>query len=160
MRSLLKLGVAAALVVTLAQATPAAAAGPLISQGKPVTASSSESAAFPATAAVDGNLGTRWSSAFSDPQWLQVDLGATYTVDQVTLNWEAAYARAYTIQVSTDATTWSTVYTTTAGAGGNQSLALNASARYVRLNLTTRATQWGYSLWEFQVYGTTGGGPA
>jgi beta-glucanase (GH16 family) len=158
MRSLLSLGLAAALAVTLVQATPSAAAGALISQGRPVTASSSESAAFPATAAVDGDLGTRWSSGFSDPQWLQVDLGATYTVDQVQLNWEAAYARAFTIQVSTNATTWSTVYTATAATGGTQTLAVTGSARYVRLNLTTRATQWGYSLWEFQVFGTTGGG--
>ena len=151
MRSLLKLGLAAALVVTLVQVTPAAAAGPLVSQGKPVTASSSESAAFPASAAVDGNLGTRWSSAFSDPQWLQVDLGATYAVDQVSLNWEAAYARAFTIEVSTNATTWSTVHSTTTSAGGTQTLAVSGSARYVRLNLTTRSTQWGYSLWELSL---------
>ena len=158
MRSLLQLGLAAAVVVTLAQATPSAAAGALVSQGKPVTASSSESAAFPASAAVDGNTGTRWSSQFSDPQWLQVDLGATYTVDQVGLNWETAYAKAFTIQLSTNATDWSTVYTTATATGGTQTLAVNGSARYVRLNLTTRATQWGYSLWEFQVYGSTGGG--
>jgi hypothetical protein len=63
MRSLLSLGLAAALAVTLVQATPSVAAGALLSQSRPVTASSTESAAFPATAAVDGDLGTRWSSA-------------------------------------------------------------------------------------------------
>jgi beta-glucanase (GH16 family) len=150
---------AAALAVSLVQTTPAVAAGPLISQGRPVTASSSESAAFPATAAVDGNAGTRWSSQFSDPQWLQVDLGATYTVDQVQVSWEAAYATAFSVQVSTNASAWSTVYTTAAGTGGTQTLSISGSARYVRLNLTARATQWGYSLWEFQVFGT-GSGPA
>src|SRR4051794_39146207 len=86
-RSFIAIGLAALLAASLVQATPAAAAGALVSQGKPVTASSSESAAFPATAAVDGNAGTRWSSGFSDPQWLQVDLGAAYAVDQVRLNW-------------------------------------------------------------------------
>ena len=60
-------------------AAPARAADPLISQGRPATASSAESAAMGAGAAVDGNTGTRWSSAFSDPQWIQVDLGATAT---------------------------------------------------------------------------------
>ncbi len=45
-------------------------------QGKAATASSTESATFPASNAVDGNAGTRWSSAFSDPQWLEVDLGS------------------------------------------------------------------------------------
>src|SRR2546421_5497128 len=77
-------------------------ASPLLSQGKPAPASSVENAGLPASAAVDGNTGTRWSSAFSDPQWLQVDLGATATVDQVVLNWEAAYATAFQIQVSTN----------------------------------------------------------
>ncbi len=43
--------------------------------GRPATASSTENATFPAGNAVDGNPGTRWSSAFSDPQWVQVDLG-------------------------------------------------------------------------------------
>ena len=67
--------------------------------------------------AVDGNTGTRWSSAFSDPQWLQVDLGATHTVSRVVLNWEAAYARAFQIQTSTDGNTWTNVYSTTTGDG-------------------------------------------
>src|SRR5205814_7590640 len=81
----------------------ARAAGALLSQGKPATASSLENATFPASAAVDGNTGTRWSSAFSDPQWIQVDLGGTASIDQVTLTWEAAYAKAFQIQVSADA---------------------------------------------------------
>src|SRR5580693_993228 len=41
---------------------------------KTATASSTENAGTPAADAVDGNTGTRWSSAFSDPQWLEVDL--------------------------------------------------------------------------------------
>ena len=69
-------------------------------QGRPATASSTENAGTPASAAVDGNPGTRWSSAYSDPQWLQVDLGATADVCQVVLTWEAAYATAFQIQVS------------------------------------------------------------
>ena len=55
----------------------ATATATLLSQGKTATASSVENASFPASAAVDGNTGTRWSSAFSDPQWLEVDLGST-----------------------------------------------------------------------------------
>src|SRR6266540_757446 len=79
---------------TVATTGLAHAAGALLSQGKPATASSTENAGTPASAAVDGNTGTRWSSAFSDPQWLQIDLGATATVSQVVLTWEAAYASA------------------------------------------------------------------
>jgi hypothetical protein len=137
----------------------AQAAGPLLSQGRPATASSTESAATPASAAVDGNTGTRWASAFSDPQWIQVDLGAAATIDQVVLTWEAAYARSFQIQVSADASNWTTVYTTTTGAGGTQTLALNGTGRYVRMYGIARATTYGYSLWEFGVYGTFGGSP-
>jgi hypothetical protein len=126
----------------------------LLSQGHPATASSTENGGTPASSAVDGNLGTRWSSAFSDPQWLQVDLGATHTISQVVLNWETAAGKAFTIQTSNDGTTWTNVYSTTTGTGGNQTLAVSGSGRYVRINGTQRTTQYGYSLWEFGVYGT------
>jgi beta-glucosidase len=138
---------------------PAGAATTILSQGKPATASSSESGAFPASAAVDGDAGTRWSSAFADPQWIQVDLGSTATVSQVVLQWEAAYATAFRIQTSADGVSWTNIYSTTAGTGGTQTLNVSGSGRYVRMNGTARATGYGYSLWEFQVFGTTNGGP-
>ncbi|MEV6610328.1 discoidin domain-containing protein [Kutzneria sp. NPDC051319] len=128
--------------------------GSLLSQGKTATSSSSENTGFTAANAVDGNTGTRWSSAFSDPQWLQVDLGATHAISRVDLSWEAAYAKAFQIQTSNDGSTWSNIYSTTTGAGGNQSLPVSGSGRYVRVNGTARATQYGYSLWEFQVFGS------
>lgn len=133
--------------------TPASAPGAL-SQGKPATASSVQAAAYPAANAVDGNLSTRWSSAFSDPQWLEVDLGAAHAISQVVLSWEAAYATAFQIQASADGTTWTTIYSTTTGPGGTQTLNVTGSGRYVRMYGTTRATGYGYSLWEFQVHGT------
>ncbi|GIH20035.1 discoidin domain-containing protein [Rugosimonospora africana] len=136
----------------------ARAAATLLSQGRPATASSVENAGSPASAAVDGNTGTRWSSAFSDPQWLQVDLGSTATISQVVLQWESAYATAFQLQVSADASTWSTIYSTTTGTGGTQTLNVSGSGRYVRVYGTARATGYGYSLWEFQVYGTLGSG--
>jgi hypothetical protein len=127
----------------------------LLSQGGTTTASSTENAtAFPASSATDGNTGTRWSSAFTDPQWLQVDLGATHSISQVVLNWETAYATGFQIQNSTDGTTWTTIYSTTTGTGGVQTLNVTGTGRYVRMYGTARATQWGYSLWELQVYGT------
>jgi hypothetical protein len=138
---------------------PAAAAESLLSRGRPATASSTENASFPATAAVDGDPGTRWSSAFSDPQWLQVDLGSVQQISRVALNWEAAYGKSFQIQTSADAQSWTTVYSTTTSTGGSQSIAVSGSGRYVRVQGTARATQYGYSLWEFEVYGPgTGGG--
>ncbi|WP_329113134.1 discoidin domain-containing protein [Streptomyces sp. NBC_01465] len=152
----------AALLLFVPAAASHAAAPVLLSQGKPATASSLEGAGYPASAAVDGNTtGTRWASAFSDPQWIQIDLGASASVSQVVLKWEAAYAKAYRIEFSTDAGSWTTAYSTTTGAGGTETLNVSGSARYVRMYGTTRATGYGYSLWEFQVYGTAGdgGGP-
>ncbi|HTF11011.1 MAG TPA: DUF1996 domain-containing protein [Asanoa sp.] len=137
----------------------AAAADPLISQGRPASASSTENGGSPASNAVDGNLGTRWSSAFSDPQWLQVDLGASATVSRVVLNWEAAYATAYTIQTSANGSSWTTIHTTTTATGGNQDLTVSGTGRYVRINTTRRATGYGVSLWEFKVYGVGGSAP-
>ncbi|MEU7916864.1 discoidin domain-containing protein [Microbispora bryophytorum] len=149
--------VVACVVAAAAVSTPATAAPALLSQGRTATASSSENAGTPASAAVDGNTGTRWSSAFGDPQWLQVDLGTTATLSQVTLNWETAYATSFKIQISANASTWTDLYSTTTGAGGTQTLTVSGTGRYVRLYGTARATAYGYSLWEFQVYGTTSG---
>jgi hypothetical protein len=126
----------------------------LLSQGHPVSASSTENSGTAAANAVDGNTGTRWSSAFSDPQWLQVDLGATHGISRVVLNWETAYGRAFQVQTSADGSTWTTIYSTTTGAGGVQDLAVSGSGRYLRMYGTQRSTQYGYSLWEFQVYGS------
>jgi hypothetical protein len=134
-------------------------AATLLSQGKTATSSSIENAGTAAAAAVDGNTGTRWASAFSDPQWLQVDLGTSAPITRVVLNWEAAYGKAFEIQVSDNATTWTPIYTTATGTGGVQDLAVTGAGRYVRLLGTQRGTNYGYSLWEFQVYGGTDGGP-
>ncbi|MEK8105568.1 discoidin domain-containing protein [Micromonospora sp. M12] len=110
-----------ALVATLTPTgttTPAQAAPTLLSQGRTATASSTENAGTSAAAAVDGNTGTRWSSAFSDPQWLQVDLGARATITQVNLLWEAAHGRAFQLQTSDNGSTWTTIYSTTTSTGG------------------------------------------
>ncbi|WP_438871367.1 DUF1996 domain-containing protein [Paractinoplanes lichenicola] len=155
-RRILTVSAVAALTVTavLAGVRTAQAADTLLSQGRPVLASSTENGGAPAAAAVDGNTTTRWGSAWSDPQWLRVDLGSTATVTQVKLVWEAAYAKAFQIQTSADGTTWTNLYSTTTAAGGTQTLNVNGSGRYVRVYGTQRGTGYGYSLYEFQVYGS------
>jgi type 1 glutamine amidotransferase len=126
----------------------------LQSRGKATTASSLENNTYAASNAVDGNTGTRWSSQFADPQWISVDLGATKSVSRVRLQWEAAYGKAYRIEVSPDNQNWSTVNTQSASDGGVDDITFTATnARYVRVFGTQRATQWGYSLFEFEVYG-------
>ncbi|WP_426512439.1 discoidin domain-containing protein [Dactylosporangium sp. McL0621] len=139
---------------------PAQAGEVVLSQNKPVTASSQEGAGTPAAAAVDGNTGTRWSSAFAATQWFQVDLGAAASVGRIEITWENAYAKAFTIQFSSDGSAYTQAFQTTTGAGGKQSIAATGTARYVRINVTTRALPvYGYSFWEFQVFGTAGGNP-
>ncbi|MFI5707662.1 discoidin domain-containing protein [Kribbella sp. NPDC051620] len=156
--------VSAAFLITtalvIAPGGRAQAAATLLSQGKPVTSSSTENGGTPAAAAVDGNTATRWSSAATDAQWIQVDLGSTSAISQVVLNWEAAYGKSFQVQVSDNAGgPWNSIYTTTTGTGGVQTLNVTGSGRYVRTSGTQRGTGYGYSLWEFQVYGGTDGGP-
>src|ERR1051326_5053052 len=126
--SALMAGLAFALMLTVSSAGQAHAAT-LLSQGRPTTASSLENASFPAANATDGNPGPRWSSAFADPQGLQVALGSTATVSQVVLQWEAAYATAFQIQTSPDGANWTSIYSTTAGTGGTQTLNITGTGR-------------------------------
>jgi hypothetical protein len=142
--------------VPIVAAVPALAAPTLLSAGRPTTASSIEGAGTPAAAAVDGNPATRWSSVFSDPQWIQVDLGATASISQVVLRWEAAYGTAFALQTSPDAASWTPIYSTSTGPGGTQTLTVSGTGRYVRMYGTARANGYGYSLWEFEVYGSLG----
>ncbi|PRB09410.1 hemagglutinin protein [Microbacterium sp. MYb72] len=152
----------AASAATAATAQPAASvtAATLISQGRPATASSVEASAFPASAAVDGSGTTRWASVEGvDPQWIQIDLGAGASVSRVLLNWEAAYASKYRVQISADGSSWTTLKDETAGNGGTDDITgLNGAGRYLRIHGTARGTSYGYSLYEVQVYGTAGTG--
>ncbi|GHG25715.1 discoidin domain-containing protein [Streptomyces filamentosus] len=157
--SLVSLGALLAASLTTLAAAPASAAETLLSQGRTATASTTEGAGFPASAAVDGDPGTRWASQWSDGQWLQVDLGRTATVSRIVLNWEAAHATAYDIQLSDDGTTWRTVKSVTGADGGTDELAVSGTGRYVRLQGVTRSGGYGLSLWEFKVYGEEGGTP-
>lgn len=125
----------------------------LISRGKPAFASSQEGPAYSASEAVDGKGRTRWASTWSDPQWLYVDLGSPYQITKVVLNWEAAYGASYQIQVSDNARQWSSIYANTAGQGKIESLLLAGNGRYVRVLIDKRATPYGNSLYEFEVFG-------
>ncbi len=129
-----------------------------ISYNKPVYASSSESSTFAASKAVDSNYDSRWSSNYSDSQWIYVDLGQPYNVNSVRLHWESAYGKGYKIQVSNDASNWTDVYVTNTGDGGVDEISFTpVSARYVRMLGTQRATAFGYSLYEFLVFDQSGG---
>jgi chitosanase len=152
------LGAAAVVTVTV---TADAATETLLSQGKTASSSSNESSSLGPANAFDGNASTRWGSLEGvDPQWIQVDLGTASSVTHVQVSWEAAYGKAYQIQTSANGSSWTTIYSTTAGDGGTDDLTgLSGTGRYVRLNGTARGTEYGYSLYEFKVYGVGGSTP-
>jgi len=141
-----------------ASATPNASATDL-AQGKTITASSTQGTGFEANKANDGNSTTRWSSLYSSPQTIYVDLGATYNINRVQLNWETAYSVNYTIETSTNASRWTVIKTVTGNAtsGVHNYTGLTGSGRYVRINSTAATTaNPNISLYDFQVYGTSG----
>ncbi|HOQ38317.1 MAG TPA: discoidin domain-containing protein [Acetivibrio sp.] len=124
-----------------------------IAQNKPVFVSSTEPGlGNTAEKAVDGNIATRWSSEYSDPQYIYVDLEDEYEIERVYIEWETAYARQYKIQVSNDAVNWTDVYTEYNGDGDIDDIFLEAKGRYIRVYCIQRATQYGNSIFELGVY--------
>jgi aryl-phospho-beta-D-glucosidase BglC (GH1 family) len=127
-----------------------------IALNKNVTVSSVEGSGLEGNYAVDGNTTTRWSATmYVDPQWITVDLGNSYNMSRIKFVWEAAYAKDYLVQVSSDNANWTTVK----NIAGNTSLTndytgLSATGRYVRMYGTARGSAYGYSIYELEVYGT------
>jgi hypothetical protein len=118
------------------------------------SASSVDEVGHEAAKANDGSSTTRWSSGYVNNQWWQVDLGSVRSVDTVRLNWEVAYASQYQVLTSTDGVSFSVAATDGATAPGWRSTSFAVrQARYVRVLGVTRATQWGISFWDAQVFG-------
>jgi|GEM_PF-412606 len=133
-------------------------AGSNLALGKPARASSvkDKNVNRAATLAVDGQMGTRWESEWSNPQWIYIDLLKTYALNRVKITWETALGKDYLIQVSNDSTNWTAPAAKTV-TGNTQKIndwAIAASGRYIRIYGTVRNTQYGYSIFELEVYGT------
>lgn len=157
------LGAAVVAVISvplLVSMTAEASTDVLLSKGRPVAASSVEGPGYAPPNSVDGVPRTRWASAEGPgSQWLRIDLGPAHTVTRVRLMWEAAYAKAYQVQISSDGATWTDLYGTAVADGGTDDLRVRGTGRYLRVLGTRRGTPYGYSLWEVQVYGTGRAGP-
>ncbi|GAA2396406.1 penicillin acylase family protein [Dactylosporangium salmoneum] len=125
-----------------------------LAQGRGVSANGTF-LGYSAGAAVDGDPTTRWSSWWTDNQSITVDLGSAKPVRRVILRWESAYGSRYRIETSANGSSWSTAATVDAGNGGLDNVTFApVSARYVRMTGVARGTSYGYSLWEFEVYGS------
>ena len=131
---------------------------PSLSLNKPFSVSSTEAnlGNLPANA-VDGDLNTRWSSTYSDPQWFEIDLGKRYDIDKLIIYWEVASAKEYKIEESNDGITWVTVLKKTNMPSTQRTDTIEnmiGGARYIRMYGISRTTVYGYSIYEFEVYGT------
>jgi len=124
---------------------------PNLALGKPATASANPAQAV--ANAFDGDGKTRWESAYTDAQYITVDLGAVQTIDRIRLTWESALGKDFTLDVSNDGTTWQTAATVIGNTStSNEYANLGKTGRYVRMNGTARGTVYGYSLYEFEVF--------
>lgn len=120
---------------------------------KRVYASSNEDDEFSCFHIVDGRSDTRWSSGYSDAEWVVVDLGKDTCFSKIILRWEGAYASEYQIQCSKEASSWDILQHVIGGKEGVYELNnLHACARYIRVYCMKRGTIFGYSLWEISVY--------
>jgi hypothetical protein len=118
-------------------------------------ASSQQSSNYPASAAIDGVWSTRWSSNFTDNEWLAIDLGGKARVDSMRINWEHAFAETFSVQSGTSMSGPWTTLTTLSGQFGPQTVPnLNTTTQFLRILGVTRETSYGYSIWEAEVYGS------
>lgn len=99
---------------------------------------------------IDGSTGTRWTTGTPQAagQTVTVDMGALLTLNNVTTDTakntsdESDWPRGYTLQLSRDGSTWSTVAT---GAGTRKATTIGfpaQAARYFRLTQTGSSGSW------------------
>ncbi|MFF8290619.1 beta-N-acetylglucosaminidase domain-containing protein [Streptomyces sp. NPDC016309] len=133
-----------------------ATGGPDLARTARASSSGDETSDFPASAALDGDPATRWSSPAEDGAWWQLELPAPVRLGQVVLHWQDAHAAKYRIQVSPDGRTWRTAATVRDGKGGREAIRMDApGTRFVRVQGDARATEYGYSLFTVEAYAVT-----
>ncbi len=125
-----------------------------LAAGRPASASASDAAhGLTPEKLTDGDPATRWSSGMTrQPQWAAVDLGAEKSVGRVVLNWEAAFAKSYAVEVSSDGQAWKEVFRGEGKAGETRAEFAPVKARHVRIRMPEAANEWGYSLWSIEVF--------
>ena len=125
-----------------------------LARHKLLSASSATGLPSAAEFANDGDFASAWTAAASDPQWLAADLGAQDQVAGALIHWGASFAPSYELQTSTDGARWASAYATTAGAGGDETVAFaTATARFVRMLAFSRSGAGGVSVRELELRG-------
>lgn len=125
-----------------------------LTTGATATASGVEAASFPASLAIDGNDATRWSANYVERPWIAVDLGSAQRFGELSLKWEGASAKDYTVEVSSDAQTWTPVATRTGLAAGARTDLVTftpVTARHLRVTITAKNLSPYLSLFELSI---------
>ena len=87
-----------------------------------------------------------------DRAWWSVDLGSTFAIGRVSLEWASAYGASVLVQSSMDGKSWATVATLKVTASGWQSVSfVSHRARYLRVIGVKGASRGGLSLREVRV---------
>lgn len=117
--------------------------------------------------AVDGKSDTKWSSARKNPdysnqeEWIIIDLKEKAFIDGLIIDWEDGYSDNYSIEISNDNKTWTTI---------KKDLSANPietkkhhkdeiifddslEARYVKIHSYASHTEFGINIWEIEVLG-------
>ncbi|WP_042198771.1 discoidin domain-containing protein [Paenibacillus camerounensis] len=166
--------VAALLVSTLYLAAGSfgityAAGGQNLTPGKAVTASGHTQEYAPDNVK-DSNQGTYWESSNSSfPQWIQVDLGTSTSIDQVVLKLPAAWesrTQTLTVQGSSNGTAYTTLagsaaYVFNPASGNSVSVNFSAAAtRYVRITVTANTGWPAAQFSEVEIYAAAAATPS
>jgi hypothetical protein len=134
---------------------PSSCGAPVLLDAARVRASSQQFSYTPASAAMDGVYSTRWSSNFTDDEWLAIDLGTPARIDEVDITWEHAFAKRFALQTAPSFNgPWTTVAEDDDGQFATTVTSVGVTSRFLRLLGIKRATQYGYSVWELEVFGS------
>jgi hypothetical protein len=114
-----------------------------------------EVAEGPVTSLIDGDLTTRWSSEYSEPQEVILRFKDRFKVGAIRLHWEAAAAREYGVMASADGSRWTTIAAVTNAVPGprvDQIDGCGLIALSLKLQFIKRTNPaWGFSLYEIEV---------
>ena len=154
---LVALGLAAYALV--AAGPQAHAAATLLSQGKTATASS-VNAGNAAANAVDGNAGTRWESAWATRSGCRWTSARPRRSARSCCSGRPRRRRRTSSRPRADGANWTTIYSTTTGPGGTETLNVTGTGRYVRMAGSQRDTGTATACGSSRSTASMGGGAA
>lgn len=127
-----------------------------VAKGKRAIACHSENSSLTPDKALDGNTNTRFAAGAGcgDNTWYVLDLGDTYDLSSVRINWETARPSRCVLEVSDDGQTFAKLATVTDVPTGWKETAVKGTGRFLRIREEARAVSaYGFSMWELEVYG-------